>query len=62
MEAFNQACSFKQDRPPALRNQTGIFARLVPGESQGWQSLVGGRLWITQSQTRLKRLSSSSGV
>ena len=33
----------------------------LPGESQGQGSLVGCRLWVTQSQTRLKRLSSSSG-
>ena len=41
----------------------------LPGESQGWGSLVGCRLWdaqsriwalVAQSQTRLKRLSSSS--
>ena len=32
----------------------------LPGESQGRRSLVGCRLWVTQSQTRLKRLSSSS--
>jgi len=31
-----------------------------PGESQGWGSLVGCHLWVAQSQTRLKRLSSSS--
>ena len=32
----------------------------LPGESQGWGSLVGCRLWVAQSWTRLKRLSSSS--
>ena len=32
----------------------------LPGESQGWGSLVGCGLWVTKSQTRLKRLSSSS--
>ena len=32
----------------------------LPGESQGQGSLVGCRLWVTQSRTRLKRLSSSS--
>ena len=32
----------------------------LPGESQGRGSLVGCCLWVTQSQTRLKRLSSSS--
>ena len=32
----------------------------LPGESQGQQSLVGCRLWVAQSWTRLKRLSSSS--
>ena len=30
----------------------------LPGESQGWGSLVGCRLWVAQSWTRLKRLSS----
>ena len=32
----------------------------LPGESQGRGSLVGCHLWVAQSQTRLKRLSSSS--
>ena len=32
----------------------------LPGESQGQRSLVGCRLWGTQSRTQLKRLSSSS--
>ena len=32
----------------------------LPGESQGWWSLVGCRLWVTQSRIRLKRLSNSS--
>ena len=32
----------------------------LPGESQGQGSLVGFRLWVAQSLTRLKRLSSSS--
>ena len=32
----------------------------LPGESQGRGSLVGCRLWVAQSQTRLRRLSSSS--
>ena len=31
----------------------------LPGESQGRGSLVGCRLWVTQSRTRLKRLNSS---
>ena len=30
----------------------------LPGESQGRGSLVGCRLWVAQSQTRLKGLSS----
>ena len=34
----------------------------LPGESQGWGSLVGSIYRVTQSQTRLKRLSSSSSV
>ena len=32
----------------------------LPGESQGQGSLVGCRLGVAQSRTRLKRLSSSS--
>ena len=32
----------------------------LPGESQGWGSLLGCRLWVAQGRTRLKRLSSSS--
>ena len=32
----------------------------LPGESQGRGSPVGCHLWVTQSRTRLKRLSSSS--
>ena len=32
----------------------------LPGESQGWGSLVGRHLWVTQGRTQLKRLSSSS--
>ena len=32
----------------------------LPGESQGWGSLVGCCLWVAQSRTWLKRLSSSS--
>ena len=34
----------------------------LPGESQGRGSLVGCRLWVAQSRTRLKRCSSSSRV
>ena len=34
----------------------------LPGESQGWRSLVGCRLWVAQGRTRLKPLSSSSSV
>ena len=32
----------------------------LPWESQGQRSLMGCRLWVAQSRTRLKRLSSSS--
>ena len=32
----------------------------LPGESQGWWSLVGCCLWVAQSWTQLKQLSSSS--
>ena len=35
---------------------------LLPGESQGWGSLVGCHLWGHKSQTRLKQLSSSSSM
>ena len=31
----------------------------LPGEAQGRGSLVGCRLWVAQSRTRLKQLSSS---
>ena len=34
----------------------------LPGESQGRWSLVGCGLWVAQSRTRLKRLSSSSNT
>ena len=34
----------------------------LPGESQGWGSLVGCRLWVAQGQTRLKQLNSSSSI
>ena len=34
----------------------------LPGESQGQRSLVGCRLWVTQSWTRLTWLSSSSRI
>ena len=34
----------------------------LPGESQRWGSLVGCRLGVAQSQTRLKQLSSSSSI
>ena len=37
--------------------RTPVF---LPGESQGRGSLMGCRLWVAQSRTRLKRLSSSS--
>ena len=39
------------------RQPTPVF---LPGESQGRGSLVGYCLWVAQSWTRLKRLSSSS--
>ena len=32
----------------------------LPGESQGWRSLVGCCLWVAQNQTLLTRLSSSN--
>ena len=38
---------------------TSVF---LPGESQGWRSLVGCHLWVAQSWTWLKRLSSSSSI
>ena len=36
---------------------TSVF---LPEESQGQRSLLGCRLWVAQSRTQLKRLSSSS--
>ena len=42
------------------RRQWQPTPEFLPGESQGWGSLVGCRLWVSQSRTRLKRLSSSS--
>ena len=38
---------------------TSVF---LPGESQGWRSLVGCPHGVAQSRTRLKRLSSSSST
>ena len=44
----------------ALRRKWQPTPVFLPGESQGWGSLVGAVYGVTQSQTRLKRLSSSS--
>ena len=41
-----------------MATHSSVLAR----ESQGRRSLVGCRLWGAQSRTRLKRLSSSSGM
>ena len=41
------------------RRQWQPTPALLPGESQGQQSLVGCHLWVAQSWTRLKQLSSS---
>ena len=38
---------------------TSVF---LPGESQGWESLVSCHLWVVQSQTRLKQLSKASAT
>ena len=42
----------------ALEKEMATHSSVLPGESQGWGSLV-GCYWVTQSRTRLKRLSSS---
>ena len=47
-------------RPPCRRRQWHPTPVLLPGKSHGRGSLVGCCLGVTQSQTRLKRLSSSS--
>ena len=47
-------------RIPGMGEPGGLPSVFLPGESQGWGSLVGCRLWGRQSRTRLKRLSSSS--
>ena len=47
-------------RIPGTEEPGGLPSVFLPGESQGWGSLVGCRLWGRQSRTRLKRLSSSS--
>ena len=39
--------------------RTPVF---LPGESQGQRSLVGCYLWVAQSRTRLKQLSSNSRI
>ena len=39
-----------------MATHSGVLAWRIPGMG----SLVGCRLWVTQSRTRLKRLSSSS--
>ena len=45
----------------ALEKEMATHSRVLAWESQGWGSLVGYRLWgRTESQTQLKRLSSSS--
>ena len=45
------------------RRKWGPTPVFLPGESQGWGSLVGCHLWgRTESETRLKRLSSSSSA
>ena len=48
------------DRQVHQRRQWHPTPVFLPGESQGWRSLVGCRLWGPQSRTQLKRLSSSS--
>ena len=44
----------------ALEKEMAPTPVFLPGESQGRGSLMGCRLWGHTSQTRLKRLSSSS--
>ena len=46
----------------ALEKEMATHSMFLPGESQGRGSLVGCRLWVAQSRTRLKRLSSSSSI
>ena len=54
---FSRRC-LQWGRPRRRKWQpTPVF---LPWESQGRGSLVGCHLWVTQSRTRLKRLSSSS--
>ena len=43
----------------ALEKEMATSPVFLPGESQEWGSLVACRLWGRQSQTQLKRLSSS---
>ena len=47
---------------PALEKKMATTPVFMPRESQGWGSLVAAVYGVTQSQTRLKRLSSSSSL
>ena len=61
-----QEMQIKRYSPPYWKRQWHPTPVILPGESQGWQSLVGCHLWVhtestlCESQTQLKRLSSSS--
>ena len=46
----------------ALEKEMAPTPVFLPGESQGWGSLVGAVYGVAQSRTRLKRLSSSNNV
>ena len=44
----------------ALEKEMAAHSRFLPGESQGWRAWWAAICGVAQSQTRLKRLSSSS--
>ena len=56
----SKACTFSLYLPLSWRRKWQPTPVFLPGESQGWGSLVGCCLWVTQSGIRLKWLSSSS--
>ena len=56
----HQCCSLEGGHLEVWRRKWQPTAVFLPGESQGQRSLMGCRLWVSQSRTRLKRLSSSS--
>ena len=62
MTHLNRLCNktFKTSFQAAWRRKWQPTPVFLPGESQGHGSVVGCRLWGPQSQTRVKRLRSSS--